>query len=317
MSFKLVVLPQPNAAQWPARIREVVPGARVVACRDLDEAEAAIVDADAAFGTLPREVLARAERLRWLQAPMAGPPAGWYYPELVEHPVVVTNMREIFNDHLGAHILAFVLAFARGLHVYLPQQLRREWRPGAPPVHLPESTAVLVGVGGIGSEAARLLAAFGVRVVGVDPRRAEPCEGLAALHPPEALDALLPDADFVILTAPETPETQGLFRRERLRRMKPSAYLINISRGALVVLDDLVAALEAGELAGAALDVFETEPLPAGHPLWTMPGVLLTPHVGGEGPYLDDRRAAVLLENCRRFAAGEPLKNVVDKRSWF
>ena len=99
--------------------------------------------------------------------------------------------------------------------------------------------------------------------------------------------------------------------------MKPSAYLINISRGAIVVLDDLVASLQAGEIAGAALDVFEVEPLPPDHPLWTMQGVLLTPHVGGEGPYLEERRAEILVENCRRFAAGEPLRNRVDKRNWF
>jgi phosphoglycerate dehydrogenase-like enzyme len=248
---------------------------------------------------------------------MAGPPAGWYYPELVRHPVTVTNMREIFNDHLGAHILAFVLAFARGLHVYLPQQLRRDWRPGAPLVHLPESTAVMVGVGGIGAEASRLLAAFGVTVLGVDPRRESAPEGVVELHRPDALDELLPRADFVISTTPETPETQRLFHRERLRRMKPTAYLINISRGAVVALDDLTAALQAGEIAGAALDVYEVEPLPAEHPLWTMPGVLLTPHVGGEGPYLDDRRREIVLDNCRRFAAGQPLRNVVDKSNWF
>jgi phosphoglycerate dehydrogenase-like enzyme len=304
MPFKLVLLPASGAERWPPLIREAVPDVDVVLCQNEEEAAETLVDADAAFGTLPREMLARAERLRWLQAPMAGPPAGWYYPELVAHPVVVTNMREIFNDQ-------------RGLHVYLPQQMRREWRGDAPMVHLPEATALLVGVGGIGGEAARLLAAFGIRVLGVDPRRPSPPKGMAELHHPDALDRLLPEADFVIITAPETPETQGLFHQERFRKMKRSAYLINISRGALVVLDDLVAALQAGELAGAALDVYQVEPLPADHPLWTLPGVLLTPHVGGEGPYLEERRAEVFLENCRRFAAGQPLRNVVDKRNWF
>jgi phosphoglycerate dehydrogenase-like enzyme len=317
MRFKLILLPPVNQERWAGLIRGAVPEAEALVPRDLAEAAGLMGEAEAAFGTLPPELLPAAARLRWLQAPMAGPPAGWYYPALVEHPVVVTNMREIFNDHLGAHILAFVLAFARGLQVYLPQQLRREWKPGAPLVHLPEATALLVGVGGIGAEAARLLHSFGVRVLGIDPRRAEAPAGMAELHRPEALDRLLPDADFVIITAPETPQTQGLFHRARLRQMKRSAYLINISRGAIVVLDHLVAALEAGEIAGAALDVYQVEPLPAEHPLWTAPGVLLTPHVGGEGPYLEQRRAEVLLDNCRRFAAGEPLRNVVDKRSWF
>jgi phosphoglycerate dehydrogenase-like enzyme len=283
----------------------------------MDEAADAIPDADAAFGTVTAQILARAQRLRWIQAPAAGPPAGWYYPELVAHPAVVTNFREIFNDHLGAHIMAFVLAFARGLQTYLPRQQRREWNTQGTRVHLPEATALLVGVGGIGGEASRLLAAFGMTVLGVDPRRETAPEGMAELHRPEALDRLLPRADFVIITAPETPETQGLFDRARLSKMKRGAFLINISRGAMVRLDDLAAALQAGRIAGAALDVFEHEPLPPDHVLWTLPGVMITPHVGGEGPYLDDRRTEIVIDNCRRFAAGEPLRNVVDKANWF
>jgi phosphoglycerate dehydrogenase-like enzyme len=144
-----------------------------------------------------------------LQAPQAAPPAGYYYPELIAHPVVVTNFREIFNDHIGAHILAFVLAFARGLHIFIPQQLRREWKKSPSEsgdvVHLPEATALIVGVGGIGSEAARLLSAFGVTVLGTDARRTTAPDGVAELHRPEALDELLPRADFVILTVPHTP----------------------------------------------------------------------------------------------------------------
>jgi phosphoglycerate dehydrogenase-like enzyme len=317
MSFKIVILPPGGQPDWPEAIRGAVPGAQVVVCASPEAALDAIVDADAAYGTVPRALLARAERLRWIQAPAAGPPAGWYYPELAAHPVVVTNLRGIFSDHLAAHIMAFVLAFARGFQTYLPQQARHDWRPGAPLIHLPAATALLVGVGEAGAEAARLLAAFGMTVLAVDPRQAAPPAGVAELHRPAALDDLLPRADFVICTAPETPATQRLFTRARFQCMKPSAFLINISRGAIVVLDDLVAALRAGELAGAGLDVFQLEPLPVDHPLWTLPGVLLTPHVAGEGPFLPERRTAILLDNCRRFAAGQSLRNVVDKEHWF
>jgi phosphoglycerate dehydrogenase-like enzyme len=213
-----------------------------------------------------------------------------------------------------------VLAFARGLHRYLPRQLRREWDP-APldtgVVHLPESVALIVGVGGIGAETARVAAAFGMTVIGVDARRTDAPAGVAALHPPEALDDLLPRADFVILTVPHTPETEGLMHRERFRRMKRTAFLVNIGRGKTTRLDDLVAALRAGEIAGAGLDVFEEEPLPAEHPLWTLPGVLITPHTAGYGPHLDERRFEVLLDNARRFVSGRPLRNVVDKSRWF
>ena len=119
------------------------------------------------------------------------------------------------------------------------------------------------------------------------------------------------------MTIPHTPATEGLMNRERLRRMRPSAFLINIGRGMTVRLDDLVGALHANEIAGADLDVFEIEPLPADYPLWTAPNVLITPHTAGYGPYLDERRFDILLDNCRRFAAGNPLRNEVDKGAWF
>jgi phosphoglycerate dehydrogenase-like enzyme len=306
--------------QWAKRLASALPELSVVVAEDEAEAGRVIGEAEAAYGTLVPALLGRAGRLRWLQAPQAAPPAGWYYRELIEHPVAVTNFREIYNDHIGAHIMAFVLAFARGLHHYMPRQLRREWRPDpldTGVIHLPEATALVVGVGGIGTEAARLCAAFGMRVIGVDARRGEAPAGVAELHRPEALDSLLPRADFVILTVPHTPETEGFMHRARFQRMKRSAFFINIGRGMTTRLDDLAAALRAGEIAGAGLDVFEQEPLPADHPLWTMPGVLITPHTAGFGPYLDDRRFEILLDNARRFLAGQPLRNVVDKPRWF
>ena len=318
----LVMLPPQTATTraWATRVADEAPGMAIVVAETTDEAANALVSADAAFGTLPPSLLREAGRLRWLQAPQAAPPAGYYYPELIAHQVVVTNFREIYNDHIGAHIMAFVLAFARDLHRYLPQQLRREWNP-APldtgVVHLPRATALIVGVGGIGAEAARLAAAFGMRVIGVDARRRDNPAGVAEMHPAEALDGLLPRADFVILTVPHTPATEGFMNRARFRLMKRSAFFINIGRGMTTRLDDLVAALRAGEIAGAALDVFEQEPLPADHPLWTMDGVLITPHTAGFGPHLDERRFEILRDNCRRFAAGQPLRNVVDKASWF
>jgi phosphoglycerate dehydrogenase-like enzyme len=310
----------PTTREWAARVAGALPDLTVVVAETPADAARVIGQVEAAFGTMPPELLAQAKALRWLQAPQAAPPAGYYYPELIAHPASVTNFREIYNDHIAAHIMAFVLAFARDLHRYLPQQLRREWRP-APldtgVVHLPEATALIVGVGGIGAETARLAAAFGMRVLGVDARRKDTPPGVAELHPAEALDALLPRADFVILTVPHTPQTEGFMQRARFARMKRGAFFINIGRGKTTRLDDLVAALRAGELAGAALDVFEDEPLPADHPLWTMPGVLITPHTAGFGPYLDERRFEILLENCRRFVAGRPLRNLVDKERWF
>ncbi len=321
-TFKFVMLPPQSdiSRTWGRQLADAMPEVRVVIAEDQATAEREIVDAEAAFGWLPRDLLAKAKRLRWLQAPQAAPAAGYYYPEMVEHSLSVTNFREIFNDHISAHIMAFVLAFARGFHMYIPQQLRREWKKPAEDhgvVHLSDSTALIVGVGGIGGETARLAAAFGMTVLATDARRTAPPPGVAEMHKPEALDSLLPRADFVILTVPHTPSTEGFMHRARFQRMKRSAFFINIGRGMTTKLDDLVAALRAGEIAGAALDVYEQEPLPSEHPLWTMPNVLLTPHMAGYGPYLNDRRYQIIIDNCRAFLDGKPLRNVVDKASWF
>jgi phosphoglycerate dehydrogenase-like enzyme len=321
MGFKLLMLPPQTEIThgWARRLAATLPELQVVESDGPQHAQAEIVDADGVFGTLTPDLLARATRLRWLQAPQAAPPAGFYFPELVAHRLVATNFREIFNDHIGAHIMAFVFAFARGFHYYLPQQMRREWKK--PPedhgvVDLHSATALIVGLGGIGTEAARLCRAAGMRVAGTDARRTAAPEGVE-MHPPGALDALLPLADFVIATVPHTPSTEGMFNRARFARMRRGAFFINIGRGRTTRLDDLAAALEAGEIAGAGLDVYEIEPLPARHPLWTMPGVLMTPHMAGYGPHLNERRYEILLHNARAMLNGGPLRNVVDKASWF
>ena len=262
-----------------------------------------------------------AARLRWLQAPQAAPPAGWYYPELIAHPVVVTNFREIYNDHIGAHIMAFVLAFARGLHHYLPRQLKREWRPephDTGVIHLPEATALIVGVGGIGAEAARLAAAFGMRVIGVDARRREAPPGSGGAPRHDALDRLLPRADFVILTVPHTPETEGFMHRARFQRMKRSAFFINIGRGMTTRLDDLAAAIAGRRDRGrrarrlragaAARRIIRSGPCPACLSRRIPPASV---------PTSTTDATTILLDNSRRFLAGQPLSNVVDKSSWF
>ena len=177
--------------------------------------------------------------------------------------------------------------------------------------------ALIVGLGGIGAETARLLSAFGVLVLAVDARRTDKPACVTEMFKPESLDGLLPRADFVILTVPHTPATEGFFDAAKFRLMKHSAFFINIGRGMTTKLDDLVAALTASQIAGAGLDVYEQEPLPAQHPLWGLPNVLLTPHMAGYGPHLNERRFQIIQDNCHAFAQGQPLRNVVDKGSWF
>ncbi len=322
MAFTFVMLPPQKDVYraWGFRLAAALPELNVVVAEDTTEAERAIEGADGAFGSISPALLSKARRLRWLQAPAAAPPAGYYFPELIAHPVTVTNMRGIYNDHIGAHVMAYVLAFARGLAHYIPLQLRREWKPLPPDtgvIHLPGSTMLIVGAGGIGAEVARLAKAFAMTVIATDARRTSPPLGVDELYGPDQLDRLLPRADFVVLTVPHTPKTEGLIDRSKFQRMKPTAFFINIGRGRTTRLTDLVASLQAGEIAGAGLDVFEQEPLPPEHPLWIVPNVLITPHVAGYGPYLDERRFGIVLDNCRAMINGTPLRNVVDKQSWF
>jgi phosphoglycerate dehydrogenase-like enzyme len=319
-TFVMLTEPEVPTQEWARAVAEAAPGLRVVVAPDRASAMELLPQADAAFGTLDAELLARAPRLQWLQAPQAAPAAGYFFPELVAHPVQVTNFRGIYNDHVALHAVAMLLALARNLPTYLRQQERREWvRHLADDdiLHLPESTVLVVGVGGIGAEIARMVRALGASVVGIDPRRTEPCEGMEAIFPPAWLDELLPQAHAVVLTLPHTPQSEGLFDARRFALMRPGAFLVNIGRGATVRLGPLADALREQRLGGAALDVFEEEPLPPEHPLWREPRALLTPHVAVVGPYIVQRRLAVLCDNAQRFEAGEPLANLVDKALWY
>ncbi|MBX3012165.1 MAG: D-2-hydroxyacid dehydrogenase [Caldilineaceae bacterium] len=320
--LKLVMLPPVRGERrtWGPRLQAALPEYAVVIAEDEADAQREIVDADAVYGWVSPTLLPLAQKLRWLQSAVIGPHIGFYYKELIDHPLVVTNPRGIFNDHIGQHIMMFVLALARGLPYYMAAQQERRWDADArksPYIDLTAATALVAGVGNIGHEAARYCHAFGMRVIGVDPRWEYELP-FVEKHGPEALDALLPEADFVIVAMPHTPETEGLWNTARFQQMKPTGYFINIGRGMTTKLDDLVVALESGTIAGCALDVFEIEPLPAEHKLWTLPNVLLTPHIAAkDAENLEERQFQILLDNARRFAAGEPLRNVVNKALWY
>lgn len=333
--MKLVIHPPVDAE----RLKKIVAAAapmQVVNAVDESQALREMAKADAYFGKLTPQLLAAAERLRWVQSPTASL-EHYLFPALVEHPLQLTNMRGLFNDVIADQVLGYILCFARNLHTYIRNQATATWAPAGGeqarvslvsgpgtvgPIdlahrHLGDSTLGVVGLGSIGGEIARRAAAFGMRVLAVDPQRTDRPSEVEALWPVDRLPDLLVQSDFVAIAAPHTPETLKLFRREQFRQMKRSAILINIGRGVIVDLADLTAALEAGEIAGAALDVFETEPLPPEHPLWKFPNVILTPHVAGYSPRIAERHLAVVLENVQRFVRGEPLKNVVDKRRWY
>ena len=333
--MKLLIYP----AVEPERLSRIEADAGTMTVANVaDEAAAvaAIEDADAFFGKLTPAMLAASTKLRWVQSPTASL-EHYVFPELVAHPCTLTNMRGLFSDVIADHVFGYILCFARNLHIYLRQQKARHWEPvggeqartsfSAGPgvvsamdrahLHLSDCTLGVVGLGAIGAEIAARAKAFGMRVLAVDPVRVDQPECVDSLWPLDGLRDLLGQSDFVVIAAPHTPQTAAMFDRETIRRMKRSAYLINIGRGVIVKLDDLCAALAAGEIAGAALDVFEQEPLPAAHPLWGFENVLITPHVAACSVHIAERHLDVLLDNIRRFVAGEPLRNVASKENWF
>lgn len=319
---KLIIMPPQNAESqdWAHRIQTELPTYNIVLPETDTEVRQHLPDADAVYGWVSPEQLPLAENLRWLQSPAAGPSPGFYYPALIEHPVVVCNPRGIYNDHIAQHIMMFVLALSRGLPYYMDAQREGIWDKDARKhgyIDLAQATALIVGVGGIGQETARLCNAFGMKVIGTDPRWEYDVPSVEK-HTPQELSQLLPRADFVIATTPHTPETEGMWNKERFALMKRTAYFINIGRGKTMILADLVAALQQGNIAGCGLDVFEVEPLPAETPLWQLPNVLLTPHIAvKDAENIPARRFEVFLDNARRFAAGEPLQNVVNKAAWY
>lgn len=333
--MKLVLFPPVDDARL-ALIREAAGQMAVVNAADEAAALREIVAADAFFGKITPTLLAAATKLVWVQSPTASL-EHYLFPELVEHPCRLSNMRGLFSDVIADHVMGYVTCIARNLHIYWRRQQQRRWEPvggeaarttfvAGPAhvsamdrshLHLADCTLGVVGVGSIGAEVCRRAHAFGMTLVGVDPICRSVPGVVESVWPVERLAELLALSDFVVIAAPHTPETFKLFRRARLQQMKSNAWLINIGRGAIVDLADLTAALEAKEIAGAALDVFETEPLPADHPLWGMENVLITPHVAAASPRIAERHTATLLDNIRRFVKGEDPATLVDKRKWY
>lgn len=259
----------------------------VFADSDGEDAVRELADADACYGTLTPELLAAAPRLRWCQCPMAAPPEEYFFKELADSPVVVTNMRGIYDEELSVHMITLMLAINRQLGDYRDQQKQHKYEqltfnrgefrdagsmtPDDYRVDISTATALLVGVGNAGGETARLCKAFGMTTLGCDARRTEPHPFIDELHGADSLDELLPRADFVLVTVPHTPDTEGMFDEGKFALMKSSAVFVNIGRGATTQLEDLDRALRQGAIGGAALDVFEVEPLPKDHPICELP----------------------------------------------
>ncbi len=306
-----------------ARLRDFFPHHTFLHATSEHEALELMPRAQVAFmSELRPNHFAAARVLEWIHSPAAGV-GGMLFPALVESGVVMTNSRGISAGTISEHVLAVTLALFRKLWIAFRAQSEREWAQDAvlspPPLRTIAGSRVLVaGLGAIGTATAQAMSALGARVDAVRRASSRPKpEFVDTVGGPDRLLDLLPSADVVVVAAPQTSETRGLIGARQLAAMRRDAILVNVSRGRLVDEAALARALADGEIGGAALDVFEQEPLPKESPLWSMDNVLITPHMAGFRPDHWDAVVDLFSENLRRFEAGRELLNVVDKRAGY
>jgi len=309
-----------NAPEWVGRrLHGDFPSVEVIQRLTYEGIETELAQAEVAVTwSLRPEQFRLAAKLRWIHSTAAAVHQ-LMFPELVASDVMVTNAREVHGPVVAEHAIALLFALAKKLPQAIRFQTLRQWsqdqlweRPPRPR-ELRDSTLALIGMGSIGREVARSASLLGMRVLAVREHSELGAGGAHAVFGPAQLDHVLGQADYVVLAAPVTATTRALINGERLRRMKPDAYLVNVGRGPLVDEAALVEALTAKRIGAAALDVFEHEPLAAESPLWNMDNVLITPHTAAVTEKLWERHYALIAENLRRYLAGGPLLGLVDK----
>lgn len=297
-------------------ISNVVPYINLKYC-DFNDAEQYIEDTDilVCWGYMNiQSLLHNAPRLKWIHALSAGV-ENLLFPDLISSNIVLTNSKGIHSIPVSEHVLAMMLAFTRGLNIFIRQQEVKKWkRSYTDEIH--EKTIGIVGLGSIGREIAKKSKSLGMTVLA---SKREPTSELFVdkLYQAENLSEMLPKCDFVVAALPLIEETYHLFTLETFKQMKPSAYFINIARGSIVCEKDLVTALEQKIIQGAALDVFENEPLSAESPLWNMPNVIITPHVAAISPMYLERAIKLFTDNLSRFIQQGEMINLVDKNKGY
>jgi len=295
------------------RLAAAAPAVRFVA---IDKATPRdIAAADATIGVCSAEVLKAAEHLAWIQWPAAGVDRCVQQPLLRERAPLLTNLQRTMGASIAEHVIALMLALSRHFDEFYLQQQQGHWEAyeSAPELEdVAGKTVLIAGLGGIGTEVARRAHALGLRVVATRASGREGPDFVSYVGLPDELPKLAKEADFVVNCLPLTPETTGIFNKEFFATMKHSAYFISVGRGRSTVTADLTAALTKGTIAGAGLDVVDPEPLPADSSLWHAPHLIITPHVSANTAVAEQTRDAVLIENLRRYVAGEPMLSVVD-----
>ena len=302
---------------WIDQLAAVSPRVNAVAAHTPDDLMREIVDAEVVYGRLPRDPFVEAKELKWVQSIGVGFET-MLYPEMIGSDVVITNTSGAFDAAMGEHALALILGFTRGIAAHDRYRRERVWSRDKVDVSLiHEGTACVLGLGTIGRSIARLLGQFGMHVIGVDAQTTVAPEGVAELVGADGMLDAAGKADVVVVALPVTDQTKGMIDTAWFDRLKPTALVVNIARGPIINESDLVDALTSGQIAGAALDVYEKEPLPHESPLWDLPNVVMTPHIASRSEEGDRNLQKIFVENLRRYVAGEPLLNVVDKKKGY
>ena len=313
------------APEWFAeRLRDEFPQLEVVRMTTYDGIEKPLVDADIAFTfSLRPEQFKQAKRLRWIHSPAAAVHQ-FLFPELVESDVILTNAREVHGPVVAEHVMGVIFALAKRI----PQSVRFQqnhiwgqeilWRDHAAPAEVANANLGLIGLGSIGRNVAKRASSLGMHAICVrEHPESEKPEGVEEVLPASKLNELLGRADYVVLALPVTDATVGIISREQLSQMRREAYLINVGRGPLIDQSALVESLRSHQIAGAALDVFDQEPLPPQSPFWDLENVLITPHTAGMTTKLWERHYQLFSANIHRFLSGHPLLGLVDKQAGY
>ena len=308
-----VVVDVPISEAQRRRIEEAAGDWEVVVATEAEELRRHVVDATVIFGRFNRELFGLATKLRWVQTLGAGVD-GVLFPELVQSDILLTSEKGYVGAHLAEQAFALLLAITRGVARAIRERTwDNKWSIRSECWELTDRTLGIVGFGGTGREVARRGKAFGMRVIAVDPETVAPTPDVDAIWGMDAFERLLNESDAVVICAPLTPATRGMFNLAAFRQMKPSAILINVTRGPIVDEGALIEALQTGLIAAAGLDVTPIEPLPPDHPLWRLENVVITPHVAGASPLRTDRAIDLFCRNLVAFRKGLPIESVIDK----
>lgn len=312
MTKPLILLTGKILNETPARLAKLFPDLRFVDARDGAVRDEHLPDATIMLGMPPIDRLGDAENLKWIQLLTAGVPRKLREPAR-KLGLTVTNLAGLFGPSIAEHVLCLMMTLSRHVHTAIRNQLDERWEKELAKVvrDIRGRTVGIIGLGDIGQCVGRLTQTHGMRVVGTR-RRPQPTPFVDQVYPTQSLDKMLAEIDFLVVAAPLTPETEALIGAEEFARMKPGVFVVNVGRGPILQEAALIDALRSGQVAGAALDVFEKEPLPPGHPFWSMSQVIVSPHYSGDNIYETMLPTDRFSRNLKLWLQGEPMENVVD-----